>query len=344
MITMERKDHFIAAMLQQLQDGRGGRDRKYTFGFMAEQWLSAMRLRVKESTYVKYFNVLSNHLLPQLGELTADQLTTGTVERFIQGKLEHGRRDGTGGLSEKTVRDMLAILREICLYATHWDLDVPCHFELVRVRRKETEVQVLTRQKQVELARFLTSDDSLTKLGILMSLYMGLRLGEVCALQRQYILYNEGILCIRRTMQRIQTLRDENSLPASSKTKIIITEPKSNSSVRDIPIPPFLLKRLEILRDLPGDAYILTGTPCRFIEPRCLENILHKYLEACNLTGVTYHVLRHTFATRCVEDGFDIKSLSEILGHASVNITLNRYVHSSMDQKRRYMDQVEMLC
>ncbi|MCI9133213.1 MAG: site-specific integrase [Lachnospiraceae bacterium] len=343
---MERKDLFITSVLQQFQTGKGRKDKKSTFRFMAEQWLSGMRLHVKESTYVKYFNVLHNHLLPELGDLSAEQLTTGTVERFIQGKLEHGRLNGSGGLSEKSVRDMLAILREICLYATHWDLEIPCHFELVRVRRKEAEIRVLTRQKQLELAQFLTSDDSLIKLGILMSLYMGLRLGEVCALQRQYILYNEGILCVRRTMQRIQRLRDEEPLPLHPhpKTKIIITEPKSNSSIRDIPIPPFLLKRLEILRDLPGDAYILTGTSLRFMEPRCLENKLQKYLKDCNLTGVTYHVLRHTFATRCVEDGFDVKSLSEILGHASVNITLNRYVHSSMDQKRRFMEQLDMLC
>ena len=232
---MERKDLFITSVLQQFQTGKGRKDKKSTFRFMAEQWLSGMRLHVKESTYVKYFNVLHN-LLPELGDLSAEQLTTGTVERFIQGKLEHGRLNGSGGLSEKSVRDMLAILREICLYATHWDLEIPCHFELVRVRRKEAEIRVLTRQKQLELAQFLTSDDSLIKLGILMSLYMGLRLGEVCALQRQYILYNEGILCVRRTMQRIQILRDEEPL---RKRRSSLQSPKATAPSGTSPFPHF---------------------------------------------------------------------------------------------------------
>lgn len=119
---------------------------------------------------------------------------------------------------------------------------------------------------------------------------------------------------------------------------MVVTEPKSLSSVRDIPIPNFLMKRLETLRHLPEDAYLLTGSTEVFIEPRTMENILSRYLRECRIEGINYHALRHTFATRCVESGFDAKSLSEILGHSSVNITLNRYVHSSMEQKRKCME------
>ena len=85
------------------------------------------------------------------------------------------------------------------------------------------------------------------------------------------------------------------------------------------------------------ESYILTGSEERFIEPRSLENIFKRYLKKCSVEEVNYHVLRHTFATRCIEAGIDAKSLSEILGHASVNITLNQYVHSSMEQKRENM-------
>ena len=194
--------------------------------------------------------------------------------------------------------------------------------------------------EDVELERFLMADNSLSRIGIQLSLYMGLRLGEVCALKRRHISYREALLQVRFTMQRIQDLSEN----AAKKTKIIVTEPKSSSSIRDIPIPDFLMERLQILRDMPRDAYILTGSTNFFIEPRTLENILKKYLRECRMEHTNYHVLRHTFATRCIEEGFDAKSLSEILGHSNVNITLNRYVHSSLEQKRKNMEKLEPSC
>ena len=104
-----------------------------------------------------------------------------------------------------------------------------------------------------------------------------------------------------------------------------------------------MLERLYELNTLPGEAYILTGDTEKFIEPRTLENIFKRYLKACGMPDINYHALRHTFATRCIEVGFDVKSLSEILGHASVNITLNRYVHSSMEQKRDNMKKLRLI-
>ena len=155
-------------------------------------------------------------------------------------------------------------------------------------------------------------------------------------MKKNNILYNEEILQVRFTMQRIQNFENKES----GKTKIIVTEPKSNCSVRDIPIPAFLMKRLENLEDASDNAYVLTGLVNKYIEPRRMENIFKKYLEECQLEVMNYHTLRHTFATRCIEEGVDVKSLSEILGHANVNITLNRYVHSSMEQKRRCMEKL----
>lgn len=303
---------------------------------LAARWLESVQLKVKESSYVKYHNLVQNHILPELGSHQASQLTTERVEEFVQKKLKNGRRNGSGGLSEKTVRDILAVLKEICIYADYCDIEIPCHFERIRVRNCQAETVVLNRQTQRKLEQFLLEDDSLTKTGILLSLYMGLRLGEVCALKRQHILYSERILSVRSTMQRIQNVDGGGC----KKTKVIVTEPKSNSSSRDIPIPEFLMLRLEQLKSMPDNTYLLTGSADTFIEPRTMENILRRYLQECGIQRINYHVLRHTFATRCVESGFDAKSLSEILGHSSVNITLNRYVHSSMEQKRKNMEKI----
>ena len=138
-------------------------------------------------------------------------------------------------------------------------------------------------------------------------------------------------------MQRIQAPDREEK-----RTKIIVTEPKTGNAIRDIPIPAPMLGRLWTLDHMPGEAYILTGRPDKFIEPRSLENIFKRYLRECGLPEINYHALRHTFATRCIESGFDVKSLSEILGHGSVNITLNRYVHSSIEQKRKNMGKLHL--
>lgn len=316
--------------------GGSGRER---LDDLAGQWLRNSRLRVKETSYVKYRNLVNNHIVPELGERYTDMLTTEAVSGFISARLANGRRDGTGGLSEKSARDILTALKGICSYGTQQGLYIPCRFELVKFRREENDVRILDRNQCAALERFLLADDSLVKTGVLISLFMGVRLGEVCALKKENILYKEEVLQIRATMQRIQT-REE---PPARRTKIITTLPKSVSSVRDIPIPAFLIRRLRVLAAGPDGAYLLTGRPEKFIEPRTLENIFQRYLRACGMPRINYHALRHTFATRCIEVGFDIKTLSEILGHSSVNITLNRYVHSSMEQKRNNMGKLRLL-
>lgn len=155
------------------------------------QWLENTRFRVRESTYVKYRNLVQGHILPELGEVRANRLTTERVEQFVRQQLVSGKLDGQGGLAEKTVRDMLTVLKEICRYAAQCDIEIPCHFEVIRIRKNDSETRVLNRLEQMKLEQFLTSDDSLSKTGILLSLYMGLRIGEVCALKRQHILYDE---------------------------------------------------------------------------------------------------------------------------------------------------------
>ena len=139
-------------------------------------------------------------------------------------------------------------------------------------------------------------------------------------------------------MQRIQDLDQINT----KRTKVIVTEPKSISSIRDIPIPSFLMQRLQSMKYLPDNVYFLSGKSDKFVEPRNMENIFKRYLREGKIAEVNYHALRHTFATRCIESGFDAKTLSEILGHSNVNITLNRYVHSSLEQKRKNMNKLTL--
>jgi len=140
-------------------------------------------------------------------------------------------------------------------------------------------------------------------------------------------------------MQRIQVL--EGDSPA--KTKITITTPKSECSQRVIPLPDRLLEILKKFRPVSANTYLTTGESNSFIEPRTYQNRFKSYMAACGIENVNFHSTRHTFATRCVEVGFEIKSLSEILGHANINITLDRYVHPSLALKRENMNKLNDL-
>lgn len=137
-------------------------------------------------------------------------------------------------------------------------------------------------------------------------------------------------LTVRKTIQRIQTFGGR------CKTELIITEPKSANSLRTIPIPECIMPMLRQFEGNPT-AYILSGS-CKPVEPRTMQNRFKKILNNANLPSINYHSLRHSFATGALEIGFDIKTLSEILGHSSVEVTLNRYIHSSMDRKRSCMN------
>ena len=203
------------------------------------------------------------------------------------------------------------------------------------VRCSKKDIRVLTIQEQKALERCLLNSDAPIAAGIYLTLYTGLRIGELCALKRKDIDFASGIIHVTGTMQR---LRIEDS---SSKTRIMITEPKSKCSIRDIPVPkPVLLLCKKYYYALSNDCFLLTANRT-FIEPRLLSYHFKKYTDACNLDDVHFHTLRHTMATRCIEHNVDVKTLSEILGHYDVNVTLNRYVHPSMDLKRK---NIEKLC
>ena len=261
-------------------------------------------------------------------------LSTEIIESFIEFQLTDGRLDHTGGLAPKTVTDILTIVKSTIEYACYKGLPTICNLSKLTVKKKEKEIRVLTLAEQNALISILIDNMDLYKFGVFLSVYTGIRVGELCALQWEDFNPVQTTLKIRKTMQRIQDT--ENA--AFSKTKIVITEPKSQCSVREIPLPTFVT---DMARKFiaPPKAYILTGTD-RYVEPRTMQNRFKSYVKDSGISDANFHALRHTFATRCVEVGFEIKSLSEVLGHANVNITLNRYVHSSLELKSTNMNKL----
>ena len=233
--------------------------------------------------------------------------------------------------------DILTIIKGSIDYARCAGHKISCYLDRLNIKKPQTDMRVLSTEEQQKLLVVLLSDIDLPKLGVLLSLYTGMRIGEVCALRWENLDLSDALLSIRETLQRIQDV----DVGSSRKTKIVITEPKSKNSIRVIPLPSSLIQIARQFQAAPK-AYILTGRVDKYMEPRSLQYNFKKYIEESGLSDVNYHALRHTFATRCIELGFDVKTLSEILGHTNVNITLNRYVHSSMDTKRANMQRLQL--
>lgn len=303
---------------------------------LAVDWLAKQKSQIKESSYVKYQNLIAKYLIPQIGELQPQELTSERLEIFCKTLLSSGGRHHSG-LSAKTVSDILSVTRAILRYSASKGYVISCDFSVISFKQPSKNLRILSRLEQQKLCSYLQNNLTPVHLGILLSLFSGLRIGEICALRWSDISFEEKLIFVRRTMQRLQNIQD-----SERKTRICISAPKSPSSIRQIPIPDGLL---ELLRNNSGDknGYILTGKADTFMEPRTMQRRFKKVLKAAGIEEVNYHVLRHTFATRCVELNFDVKSLSEILGHATVNITMNRYVHPSMEYKRQNMQRLSEL-
>ena len=202
------------------------------------------------------------------------------------------------------------------------------------IRQDMKEMRVLSISEHERLCQYLYASDKPKDIGLLICLFTGIRIGEICALKWEDISPVEQTLSVHQSMQRIQLQND----PDGKKTKILISTPKSQCSIRTIPLAERLAIYLLAHRKS-SESYVLTGTT-RYVEPRSLQNHFKKVMDQCEIPDANFHCLRHSFATRCIETGFDIKSLSEILGHSTVNITMNRYVHPSMELKRENMNRL----
>lgn len=306
-----------------------------TFEKVSIEWMHKEKLIIKESTLSKYAKILENHLLPEFSKVEIQKINSFAVNQFVAKKLKNGRLDGKGGLSGKTVQDLVMVLKSILKMAED---EYSCKVQIknaVLPDRKRRKISVLTVDEQKILSRYVLEDiHDLKRLGLLMCMVTGMRLGEICALRWSDLDLNGGILKIRHTLQRIQNI----SSKSSEKTSVIIDTPKTNSSIREIPLTSSMASILSAVRPRDEDSYFLTGRDDKYMEPRTYQYYFRRTIEQLNITPLNFHGLRHTFATRCVENGFDTKSLSEILGHSNVNITLNRYVHTSMDAKKRQME------
>lgn len=307
-----------------------------SFSRTSDEWIQANKSQWKESSTAKYINILNNHLLPEFGQRNITDIARTDIQAYISKLLMIGGRNNTG-LAPKTVNSIISVMKNIFEFAAETKQYTLISFNGLNVKQPQKQMRILSQTEQSLLTEYLLEESGNTDIGILLSLYTGLRVGEVCALKWEDISFRDRCIHVNKTMQRIQV--NDN---ANHRTEIIISAPKSECSVRDVPIPDKLLLLLQERQNAPN-TYILTGKATLFVEPRTMQNRFKSTIKKAGIAQANFHALRHTFATRCIELGFDIKSLSEILGHASVNITLNRYVHPSMELKQKNMNMLSDL-
>lgn len=303
----------------------------HTFEELANAWLESRKGWIKESSYCHYHQMLRLHIVPGLGRKRLRELSSDDIQQYL-----NSLKNTDHPLSQKSISDIRAVLRMILHYGNRLGVISMVPDQFIIPKRMKSRITVLTREEQdvLESALESTPDTSLS-IAVYLALYAGLRVGEVCGLMWGDIRRRDRSIRVCRTVLRIPDLEEGND----TLTKLVIQQPKSEHSARTIPIPQGLYLKLEELRG-PDICYVLTGTE-EFSEPRSIQKRFQTFMRKNGLQGFSFHSLRHTFATRCVESGMDVKSLSEIMGHASVSTTMQMYVHPSLDTKREQMNKME---
>lgn len=279
--------------------------------------------KLKESTVSRYRYVVRQYIQPQLGAAPLYTLTEQRVADFYR-KLQKQ------GLSAKSTRDVGVLLRAILRTATKRGCSCTgVNAELPICKKRQ--VEIFTEPEIVQLAHHIMDAPDLTGLGVLLTLNSGLRLGELCALRWSDIDLHAGFLRVEREVQRLYE---------QGRTRLVMQPPKSESSLRRIPLPADMLSLLATYKPKhTGDTCLLTGTAAP-IEPRTMQNRYKSLLKRAGVPYRNFHALRHTYATRCIEQNVDIKSVSEMLGHSNVRITLQTYVHVSLRHKQQAVQSI----
>lgn len=304
----------------------------------ARMWVQSQSVYWKAGTYSAYGQILDKYILPYMGQIPVRQITNKVLVEFM-GQIN--RPEAAKTLSGNYMFQICALVRRILIYMNRqYDggivvPDNPLSRKQIHNRMMPSETALTV------LESYLCSHcDKDTCLGILLALHTGIRVGELSALTWKDIDLKEEILYIRRNLLRVNKRKQPEM--REPMTQIVEQKPKSSDSIRAIPLPPCLLPVLQRHRK-EESAYVISGVKSPWAEPRTIQYRFESILRECRIEYFNFHMLRHAFATRCVANGLDVKSLSEILGHSNVQITLNLYVHSTIRQKRLLMQQYDAL-
>lgn len=299
-----------------------------TFKEVVDMWIEDKQRFVKESTMSVYKLQVHTHLLPIFGE--KETIVESEVQQFVLDRLEKE-------MSERTVHDILIVLKMIVRWANKyegWDCRTDWQI-LFPTKREQRDMAVMSLKDQQKLSRYLKENFSFKNLGLFICLYSGLRIGEVCGLKWSDFDPSSGTLTINRTVERIYVI--DSGKRAS---KVVVNTPKTASSMRTIPLNKEVLKIMKKMIDVVNSSYYIISNSMDPLEPRTYRNHYNSILKELDIPKIKFHGLRHSFATRCVENQCDYKTVSVLLGHADVSTTLNLYVHPNMEHKKKCINKI----
>ncbi len=289
----------------------------------------------KLKTFVRYDEIVRQHLLPRFGEYEIENLEVIEIQKFITDLLANGNKKNGKGLSSNTVNAIITVLQGSL--ETAFNVGVAKIYigkSIKRPKLTETKVMCFNQMEQHKIEQAILTGKKIKLYGVLLCLYTGLRIGELLALEWNDIDFKSEEVSVNKTCH--------DGKNSDGKFCHIVDKPKTISSTRIIPIPKQIIPYLKVLKKENSGKYVIEGkSEC--LSVRSYQKTFSCLLKQLNIDHKGFHSLRHTFATRALECGMDVKTLSEILGHKSPNVTLNRYVHSMMEHKKAMMDKVGKL-
>jgi len=290
-------------------------------------WKVDKKQYVKKSTYSAYMLLIQNHLLPNFGDRY--QVEEAEVQSFVFQKL-------ASGLSQKTIKDILIVLKMVLKFGAKnkWIEYKPFDIQFPTEREKHN-LEVLNRGDQKKIMNYIQEHFTFRNLGVYICLCAGMRIGEICALTWDDIDTDNGIICVRRTIQRIYIIED-----GARKTELILDTPKTKNSIRDIPMSKDLLRMLKPIKKIVNNSFFVLTNEAKPTEPRTYRSYYKSMMKELGMPELKFHGLRHSFATRCIESNCDYKTVSVLLGHSNISTTLNLYVHPNLEQKKKAIDQM----
>jgi len=290
-------------------------------------WRADKKQYVKKSSFSIYTLLIENHLFPYFSDKYT--IEEDEVQKFVLQKLE-------SGLSQKTVKDILIVLKMILKFGAKnkWINYIPFDIRFPTEQRKSS-IEVLSRADQKKIMKYIREHFTFRNIGVYICLSAGMRIGEICALTWEDIDTENGIINVNRSIQRIYVLDDGNR-----RTELILDTPKTKNSIREIPISKDLLRLLKPFKKNVNPSFFVLTNEEKPTEPRVYRNYYKNMMKRLDIPEIKFHGLRHSFATRCIESKCDYKTVSVLLGHANISTTLNLYVHPNMEQKKKAIEQM----
>lgn len=299
-------------------------ERRMKYGIWLDEWFcNYIRPSSKRRTCERYSEIIEKRLKVKLGEYELDELTPLVLQRYITELIESGNMKTGKGLAANSVNGIITVIQNSLKLA--YALGTIKEYAADKIRRpktKEKEVTCFTLSEQKKIERAALAGKKTKWLGIVVCLYTGLRIGELLALEWKDVDFQKGMLTVSKSRHEG---KDENGRYAH-----IVESPKTVSSRRCIPLPKQILCELRMLKRKSRSLYVISNGESS-IPVRSYQRSFERLLKKLDIPHKGFHALRHTFATRALECGMDVKMLSELLGHKDPAVTLRRYVHSLME-------------